>query len=242
MKTYLKPALLLLATLAFVASPFLVRNFAGYDPALFPVPVDRPLIQPAGYAFAIWSVIYLWLVVHAGFGLLARADDAGWDRPRWPLILSLGPGAFWLKVATVAPVAATVLIWAMLAAALVALAGLGRRERWLLRAPVALYAGWLTAASAVSLGVVLSGHGILPDRTAALAMLGLALVIAVAVQTRLTASPFYAAAFVWALAGIIVADYARDMTVAVAAGVGIAVVNAALLWRVRSGRRTPEAA
>ena len=50
-------------------------------------------MQPAGYAFSIWGVIYLALVAGAVFGLIRRAEHAGWDAARWPLIASLAVGA-----------------------------------------------------------------------------------------------------------------------------------------------------
>jgi hypothetical protein len=226
-----RAALVLVAAVAFAASPWFVDNFAGYDPALFPVQVPDPLIQPAGYAFAIWGLIYAWLIAHALFGLVQRRDDPEWDSPRRPLILSLAIGTFWLAVATAAPVAATVMIWAMLALALIALGRLGRRERWILRAPVALYAGWLTAAAAVSLGVVLSGYGILGDRAGAYAMLVLALAVALWVQLGRTSSPVYALGVIWALAGIAAEAYGRDKGVAAGAVIGIVGMNLALLRR-----------
>jgi hypothetical protein len=67
------------------------------------VPVDDPPIQPAGWAFAIWGVIYLWLVASAGYGLFKRDVDPGWDATRWPLFVSLGIGASWIAVAMIAP-------------------------------------------------------------------------------------------------------------------------------------------
>ncbi len=45
------------------------------------------------------------------------------------------------------------------------------RDRWMLSAPTAILAGWLTAASAVSTGVTLAGYGWLSDTAAAGAML-----------------------------------------------------------------------
>ncbi len=48
----IQPALLL-AILAMVAAPALTPAFTGYDPATFPVRIERPAIQPAGYAFSI---------------------------------------------------------------------------------------------------------------------------------------------------------------------------------------------
>ena len=54
--------------LFFAASPFLSEGFNGFAPDQFPVPQDDPPVQPAGYAFSIWGVIYLWLIVGTGFG------------------------------------------------------------------------------------------------------------------------------------------------------------------------------
>ena len=54
----LKSILVALAALAFAASPLLVPGFGGFDPNRFPVPQENPPVQPAGYAFAIWGLIY----------------------------------------------------------------------------------------------------------------------------------------------------------------------------------------
>jgi len=62
------------AALAFAVAPFVSEGFNGFAPDQFPVPQDAPPIQPAGYAFSIWGVIYLWLIVATGFGLVRRAD------------------------------------------------------------------------------------------------------------------------------------------------------------------------
>jgi hypothetical protein len=96
--------LVIVAAIAFVVTPFFADPFTGFDPALFPVPVDDPPIQPAGWAFAIWGVIYLWLLVSAGFGLFKRDIDPDWDRLRWPLFVSVAIGASWISVALIAPV------------------------------------------------------------------------------------------------------------------------------------------
>ena len=111
---------LLLVTLAFGAAPFVTPPFRGYDPALFPVQIARPSIQPAGYAFAIWSVIYLWLIAHAAYGLWKRREDPAWDRIRPALTASIAIGAVWLNIANASPIWATVTIWLMVATALLA--------------------------------------------------------------------------------------------------------------------------
>lgn len=229
----LKAILLFVAALAFAAAPIFSASFAGYEPSDFPIPVREPAIQPAGYAFAIWIVIYAWLIVHAGAGLLRRDEDPLWDRVRWPLMGSLVLGITWLRVAAVDPVVATVLIWAMLGLALAAvLRARAGRDRWLLLAPIAVYAGWLTAAASVSLGIVLEGWGYADGISAATLALILVLTLALTVQMRLPHAPEYGATLIWALIGVIVGNIDGSATVAATAALGI-VIMAFGIWRAR---------
>ena len=235
----LKPVLVLLIALAFGLSPLLTPDFRGYDATQFPVRLDAPAILPAGYAFGIWGLIYLWLVLHAGFGLWKRADDPAWDGVRAPLILSLAVGAVWLYVAVRDPVWASVLIVLMLAGALVALLRAPAvPDRWLLLAPLAIYAGWLSAATGVSLGVLLAGFGWLPDTGAAVVMLGVVLTLAVTVQLRLGRAPEYALTVVWALVAVSARNGAGNLVVTGLAAAGCAVMLA-VAWRVRRDRAGP---
>lgn len=234
MNRIIQPALLL-AALAFVAAPALTPPFSGYDPALFPVRIERPSIQPAGYAFAIWGLIYVWLLVHAGFGVLRRRSDPAFVRVAMPLLLASVLGAVWLAIATSAPLLAEVAILLMAAFALTAcLRADPVQDRWLLAAPTAIFAGWLTAASAVSSGVLLAGYGVLSDTGSALLMLAVVLGVAVFVQTRRFTMPVYGATVVWAIVGVIVANWGLNPTVAYAALAGaviMAVVTLAGLLR-----------
>lgn len=222
-----RAVLLLAAALAFAAGP-LFSTFDGFDPALYPVPQVDPPAQPAGWAFAIWGPIYLWLLAHAAFGLARRRHAPEWDAPRVPLAASLAVGAPWLWVAGFSPLLATAMIWAMLAGALAAvLRTTAQADRALLLPPVALYAGWLTAASCVSVALVLAGWGWAGEVTAAWIALALALVIGAAVQWRLARAPEYGAAIVWALVAIAV-----EAPGALAVGAsGGAAVMAALAFR-----------
>ncbi|MDP2084749.1 MAG: hypothetical protein Q8K20_06110 [Gemmobacter sp.] len=229
----LRAGLVALTGAAFVASAFLTPSFRGYDPALMPVPVTDPLIQPAGFAFSIWGPIYLWFIVHAAFGLFARAEAADWDRGRAMLIVSLALGAGWLPLAHLSPLGATVVIWAMLGTALAALALAPMRDLWLARVPLGLYAGWLTAASCVSLGIVMQGWGLLSGGAAAFAGLGLATLVAAAALIRLNAGPAYALAAGWGFFGIAVKAAPVAPLVAVAAGLGIVLLAGLALVRAR---------
>lgn len=226
----IKPWLVLAAAIAFLVAPFISPPFTGYDPGMFPVVIARPFIQPAGYAFSIWGLIYGWLAVHAVFGLIKRADDAAWDVTRAPLAGSALMGAVWLAIAGLAPVTATVVIWVMLGLALLALYRADpARDRWLLVAPIAIYAGWLTAAAHVSLGVILAGYGWLSNTASAIFMLALVLAIAITVQMRKRGVLEYGATVIWALIGVIAANWSDASTVAYVAVAGIVVMAGTMI-------------
>lgn len=230
----MKAILVLMASISFALSPFLVADFNGFAADQFPVPQIDPPVQPAGYAFAIWSVIYLWLIVGAGYGLLKKAEEPAWDAMRWPLFASLVVGTAWLSVAQTSAVWATVMIWVMLASAVGALLRAGRRNRWLLQAPIGLYAGWLTAASCVSIGLMLAGYGVLEETAAALVALVLALFIGATVLRLRGDAISYAGGVIWALVGVLVAN--TDPINAPVLGLTSAgILGIALLaWRGRS--------
>ena len=226
--------ILLIATVAFLAAPFVTPPFTGYDPEQFRVFIESPSIQPAGYAFAIWSVIYLWLVTHAAFGLWKRAEDPAWNAVRPYLTVAVAVGAAWLWIAGQSPVWGTVTIWMMAVGANLAFLRADTSvDRWLLSGPIAIFAGWLSAAAAVSSGVVAAGCGCLTNTNSALAMLALVLVLAVVVQWQKPRMPVYGLTVVWALAGIVVANMGENVQVTVAAAGGGVVMLAVLVLNLR---------
>jgi hypothetical protein len=223
-------------TIAFGIAPFVTPPFTGYDPSLFPVQIGRPAIQPAGYAFSIWSVIYLWLIVHAVFGLWKRADAPSWASARVPLTVALAVGVVWLWIAGQSAVWGTVTIWIMALAALAAFLRVPTEpDRWLLSGPLAIFAGWLTAAAAVSTGVLIAGYGALSNNGAALAMLALVLIIALVVQGLKPRMPVYGLTVIWALIGVIVVNLGDNAIVAGVAAGGAVVMAGAVVWNWRKG-------
>ncbi len=209
----------------FAISPAFVQEFAGFDPNQFPVPQDNPPVQPAGYAFAIWGIVYVWLIAGLGYGLWKRRDSGDWHAMRVALVPSLAVGTIWLAVANASPIWASVLIWVMLITALIALFRSPVQDRWFAALPVGLYAGWLTAASCVSLGLLAAGYGMMDQTTAAVVCTLLALVIASGVQNQLKRAPSYGIAVIWALVAIVVANLEQNVTVAaLAAGGAVAML------------------
>lgn len=234
----MKHALALLTTiftLTFVLSPLVTDPFSGFRSDQLPNPQVDPPVQPAGYAFAIWGLIYAWLTVSAVFGLCKRREDAGWNRMRGPLLVSLVIGTPWLWVANQSPIWATITIFAMAGAAILAARRSPDHDRWLAHAPVAIYAGWLTAASFVSLGSTAAGHGLL---TGAMgwAYIGIAgaTLSAVAVLFSLRWRLEYTLTLAWALTGIIVANGSQTLSISLAAMLAIALVAGVSLLRSRA--------
>ena len=186
----LAAVLVLTAGMAFAISPFLTDGFNGFTADQFPIPqVDAP-IQPAGWAFSIWGLIYVWLLIHAVFGMV------------------------------------------MLIAALIALHLSPRSDRGTAQAPVASYAGWLTAASFVSLGLTLAGYGILLD---AVGWAGVGLIalsgFAIAYQRYLDRAPEYSLTVIWALCGVVAGNLAGRPVIAGLAVVAIAALALPLIRR-----------
>ncbi|MEY1555110.1 hypothetical protein AB3Y40_05695 [Yoonia sp. R2331] len=216
--------------LAFAVAPALTSPFMGFTEDQLPNPQIDPPIQPAGYAFAIWGLIYGWLLVSAGYGLLRRRHAADWKAARQPLIVSLAVGVPWLSIANASAIWATVTIFIMAGFAILALLRAPDADRWWLQAPIGIYAGWLTAASFVSLGSTAAGYAILTDSFGwALIGIACALVVTVGVMRRKPGAPEYGLTVVWALIGIIVSNQTQVIAVSAAAAIGAALLIAMTL-------------
>lgn len=238
MTRFLAAATLIL-TATFVLSPLLTDPFSGFRPDQLPIPQIQPPVQPAGYAFAIWGLIYGWLVVSAVYGFVRRAEDAAWDGARLPLIVSLGVGTPWLAIANNSAIWATITIFIMALTAILALLRAPKSDLWLFRVPVGIYAGWLTAASFVSLGTTAAGYGLLTDKVgwAYLGIVG-ALAVAVAIQKR-TGAASYGLTVIWALVGIVLANQSVFLGVSILASAGIIALGVLIALTRPNGRLAP---
>ncbi|MCC0065246.1 MAG: hypothetical protein H6895_14365 [Defluviimonas sp.] len=213
----------LLLALAFAVSPFLSSGFGGFDAESFPVQAEHWPAQPAGWAFSIWGVIYLGLILAAAWAVWRPQAMPGWGRTAWPLGLSLLIGTFWVEVAMGSPLVATAMILVMAPAAIIALLRAG--PDWRTWAPIGLYAGWLTAASGVAVSVVATGYGLLSAQTAAVALILCVLIAALAVAAARPRVWTYRAGVIWALFGVIVANSAaHDWLIVAICGAGIALL------------------
>ncbi len=87
---------------------------------------------------------------------------------------------------------------------------------------MALYAGWLTAASFVSLGSTAAGYGFVAGGFGwALICIAGASIVAITVQQMRKGAPEYSAAVIWALVGIVVAAPAAIISIAALTGIAV---------------------
>lgn len=228
--------ILLTLTIGFALSPFFSNGFGGFYPESFPVQLDRWPAQPAGWAFSIWGLIYLLLVVTAAGWALRPQADASLSPLFWPLGLSLCLGVFWVEAAMRSPVLATGMILPMATGAIIAMLKLhGHWRDWL---AIGLYAGWLTAASGVAVSIVLSGYGVLAPRVAAFALILVVLALALLITRQRPDILSYRAGVIWALIGVILANIqAKDYSIAGLSTAGIvALVVAGKIFGARQNR------
>ncbi|MFT6532977.1 MAG: hypothetical protein ACJASC_002533 [Limimaricola cinnabarinus] len=206
MKTLIAWGVLALSV-AFAAAPLVTSPFTGFTADQLPVPQIDPPVQPAGWAFSIWGLIYLWLIVSAAYGVRKRPRAEDWRRARLPLLMALGIGTPWLAIANASAIWATITIFIMAAGAIGAFLMAPERDVWLARVPYGIFAGWLSAASFVSLGSTAAGYGLVMNQTGwAILCIILATLLALAVQSHRPRAASYGLTVAWALMAIVVAN------------------------------------
>ncbi|MBS1796749.1 MAG: tryptophan-rich sensory protein [Acidobacteria bacterium] len=192
-------------------------------------------LTPAGYAFAIWSLIYLGLIAFSIYQALPAQLDA-FRALRRTYIVSCVANCVWLylwsRELLVACVGVIVVLLATLAyinIRLVKTASNG--EYWFVKFPFGIYFGWVTAATILNVTIALAANGVqFPDPTAnaiGAVLIFVAAALGVIVRLRLT-NYFYPLAIAWALTAIAVKQSRHTLIVAAAAVGVIACLIAAL--------------
>jgi hypothetical protein len=218
-------------------------------PTGLPEPGPTP-VEPAGYAFIIWSLIYAGSLAYAVFQALPRnAESPLLRRIGWLTASGFLLTSSWMVFASFGPLWATVPtmigMFLLLAAAFVIAArwedqaGRGGR-RWFVVLPLALFSGWLTAAVFVNPAEVLPRYGFdrfgLSVEAFSIVVLGGAALAALTLLRLTRWNLAYALTVMWALAGIVVANVQRELSPAVAGtAAGIALVLAAVTVQFRVG-------
>jgi hypothetical protein len=208
-------------------------------------------VDPAGYAFSIWGLIYLaCLVLAVHQARPSLRDDAVLDGLRSPLAAAFALSGLWIVLFQqerfLLAQAVIFGLTASLARAYTRLARAGqprsRMERWAVHTPVGLYLGWATVATVAGASTTLLAVGVdelgIPPAAWGVALMVVAAGVLGAVTLAGLPEPGFPLAGAWALVAIAVAQADRRPAVAVAAGAASAAVLVALAARLlRASRR-----
>ncbi len=246
-----RSVVLVVLALAQVISPVV---FAATGNDLAAGESARLAVTPAGYAFAIWTLVQVLALGYAAWAALTAADGSDLRRRlAAPLAVVFAGFTLWLLAAAVEPTWSTVVIFVgMLAGLLRALSvALARRAEIAAWSPVGrnllwgllgVYTGWTSIAVWVNLAAAVVGSG--APTSGAAALVGQLAVLAGATATGAALAWWtrgllpYAAAAAWALVGAAVgAQQAGAPVLGAAALAGLVVLVGVTATRWARARR-----
>jgi hypothetical protein len=198
------------------------------------------LFTPAGYVFAIWSLIYLGLVAFAIWQALpAQRDNPRLAAIRVPFLVGSVANMVWIFFWHYEIIPVTELLMLTLLLSLIfiyARLGIGRvevsrAERWFVHHPFSLYLGWITIATIANTTILLYDLGWNGEPLSPALWTALIIAVAALIAGWLSFSRgdvVYGSVVVWALVGVIVKQ-GDVRLIAVAAGLAALVVAVAAL-------------
>lgn len=221
----LRAILVVIATIGTIGFNWLAA--AGYVGGVTPAEISekyQTLITPAGYAFAIWSLIYLGLIVFSIYQMLP-GNLAKFAGIRTIYIVSAALNCVWIYFWHNDQIAACLGIITLL---LLSLFLINQRLNgvsdlagyWAARAPFSIYFGWVTAATLVNFAISLKYFNVELSDTAwtwiAVGLISLAAAMGVLVRFKMT-NYVYPLAIAWALTAIGVKQSGQTLVVVAAA-------------------------
>lgn len=220
------------------------------------------LVEPVGYAFTVWALIFALSLVYAAYQALpVNRDNVLLRRVGWFTVGAfLCTGLWSVFVPAQQLVLAQTMLLAIFACLLIvylrlvrfASGGYSRGERWLLTLLVGIFFGWITAANAVSLTSEAVRFGLVDSGGTGEALLGsvllllggalAAIVILLGRTGPLQGYLAYAATVLWALTGVVVNQYDASILTTTAAVLSAALVMLALFGALCEGQARQERA
>lgn len=205
------------------------------------------IITPAGYAFVIWSVIYLGMIGFSIYQALpAQRDNPRVSSIRTVYILNCAANCGWIYLWHHEMIIGALGVILLLLATLVYINlhtrnAVGPAETWLVKIPFSIYFGWVTVATILNFTIALVYLGVVAaDLTsqilgAALIIIATLLGILMRFKLGLAAYPLTVA---WALTAIAVAHGGETIIVVTAAVSVIVLLLTALSGFLTAGEKS----
>lgn len=226
------PLLTLLSTIFMIIAAILVVNFIGFNVTrdMDPPPV-RLYIEPAGYAFIIWSFIYIGYIVLGIHQYRPKyRDDKRFIEARPYIILNALANALWFSGVILNVLWLTVVFMIIMLYTLIKLSiifELGKpTENWeekvAVKLPLALYFGWITIATPINftsfllVDFGLTGQSSFGPEVWSIIILIVAVAIVMTLYLTKKVNGTYLLVGVWALTAVYVANSGDSQLVATA--------------------------
>lgn len=178
------------------------------------------LITPAGYAFAIWSLIYFGLAAFTIYQMLPK-NSARYAKIRTVYILNCAANCVWIYLWHYEQILASLAVMFLLLGTLVfinvkLLETESTAEYWLARVPFNIYFGWITVAAILNFSVALVYLNVkTSDFTASVSasvLIVAATLLGIIIRFKLV-NVAYPITIAWALTAIAVKQSGRTMIV-----------------------------
>lgn len=233
----LKQFLVVVATLGVI----LINYFAsaGYINGITPRVISEKyptFVTPSGYAFAIWSLIYLGLIAFSIYQALpSNRDNPRFRNIRTLYIANCAANCFWIYLWHHDSILASLAVMFFLLATLVLINVVLQKsastvEFWLARVPFSLYFGWVTVATILNFTIALVFLDVSASESNSIILSSILIVAAavLGVLIRFRLGLFaYPLAIAWALTAIAVKQSGKTAIVVCAAfGVIVLLVSA----------------
>lgn len=199
---------------------------AGYVNGVTPAEISDKyptIVTPAGYAFSIWSLIYLGVIAFSIYQLIPT-NLVRLSTLRSTYILSCALNCAWIFFWHSDQIAICLAVIAALLVSLVVLVAKASKldtlkDAVIVKAPFGLYAGWVTAATLVNLAVLLAGLKVEIPPVLGVALIFVAAGFAIFIRKKFL-NYIAPLAVAWALTAIAVKQSGNTLIVS-AAAVGV---------------------
>ena len=246
MKINLKQILVIVATIGVISINYFAAQ--GYINNITPAVISEKyptFITPAGYAFSIWSLIYLGLIAFSIYqSLPSQTENPRFKNIRPLYILNCAANCLWIYLWHYDQILASLgAMFVILGTLALINANLRNAElfaeTWLARIPFSLYFGWITVATILNFTIALVFLGVNTSESNSTILSSVLIVIAVilGILIRFKLEIFaYPLAIAWALTAIAVKQSGKTPIVVCAAFGVIALLITALTAFLNLGK------